>query len=80
MKLRQLFTRRRLLAASCVLALVGLALMCWSVVDPRPNPVMVALSIGQGIGTTSLLLFLIVVIGDVRRVKLLDKPPDDEVP
>ena len=57
----------RLLTASCVCALLALALMVWSVVDPRPMPVVVAMTLGQAIGTLSLLLYLVVVGLDLRR-------------
>jgi hypothetical protein len=60
----------RLLRAACVLALVGLALMVWSILDPRPMPVILAMSVGQAIGTASLLLFLVVVVADLRRLEV----------
>ena len=47
----------KLVYASCILALVAIALMVWSVLDPRPLPVVVAMSVGQAIGTLSLLLY-----------------------
>jgi hypothetical protein len=56
----------KLLRVACVLALVALPLMVWSVLDPTVWPVLVALSVGQGIGTLSFLLFLVVVIRDLR--------------
>lgn len=71
----------RLIRVACVLALVGLALMTWSVVDPRVWPVLVALSAGQVIGTLSLLLYAIVVIRDLgvlRRIRTPPPPPDAE--
>ena len=52
------------LAAVC--ALVGLALIAWSILDPRPLPILVGLSIGQGVGTLSFLGFLVVVAADLR--------------
>jgi hypothetical protein len=74
MKTRRSITRI-LLMTSCVLALVALALMGWSVLVPRPVPVIVAMSVGQGIGTLSLVLYLVVVGLDVRRVLEDEKPP-----
>ena len=60
-----------LVVVSCVAALFTLCLMAWSVVDPGVWPVLVALSVGQVIGTLSLLLFLVVVARDLRvREKL----------
>ena len=58
--------RPRVLAASCSFALVALGLMIWSLFDPRPIPVVVAMSVGQAIGTFSLATFLYVVVKDWR--------------
>lgn len=49
---------QKLVLAACVLGLIAMALMCWSVLDPTPFPVLVAMSVGQGIGTASLLCYL----------------------
>jgi hypothetical protein len=57
----------RLLMTSCFLTLVALGLMAWSVLDPRPIPVITAMSLGQVLGTLSLGLFLYVVSFDLRR-------------
>jgi hypothetical protein len=51
--------------AACVLGLVALALMVWSVVDPRVWPVLLALSVGQVVGTLSFVIFLAVVARDL---------------
>jgi hypothetical protein len=56
----------RVLRGACVLALVALALMIWSLCDPRPIPVVLAMSLGQVLGTVSLAAFLIVVVADLR--------------
>ncbi len=50
MKLTALLTTPRILAAACVLALVALALIVWSLLDPRPIPVILAMSLAQGLG------------------------------
>lgn len=60
-------THRRILEAACVLALVALCLMIWSLLDPHPIPVILAMSAAQVLGTASLLAFLAVVADDVRR-------------
>ena len=65
MKLR-LPSTEKLLRVACVLALVALPLMVWSVFDPTVWPVLVALSIGQGIGTLSFVLFLAAVARDLH--------------
>ncbi|MGH7330132.1 MAG: hypothetical protein ACREJX_17440 [Polyangiaceae bacterium] len=59
-------TRRILLDVACGFGLLSLALMAWSVLDPRPMPVILAMSVGQVIGTISFGTFLIIVIGDLR--------------
>ncbi len=63
--------QRILLTIACSAALIALALMVWSVVDPRPAPVVIAMSLGQGLGTLSLLAYLLVVIDDLRRAKVI---------
>jgi hypothetical protein len=55
-----------LVRVACVLALVALPLMIWSIFDPTVWPVLVALSIGQALGTSSFLLFLYVVVRELR--------------
>jgi hypothetical protein len=60
-------TLLRWLRVSAVLALVGLAFFVWSLVDPSPIPVIVAMSVGQGIGTLSFLLFVLLILLDIRR-------------
>lgn len=81
MKLRipRLPSNERLLRAACVLALVALPLMVWSVFDPTVWPLLLALSVGQGIGTLSFALFLLVVARDLglkRRLRGDDASPD----
>jgi hypothetical protein len=56
----------RLLIVSCVLTLMALALMVWSLFDPRPIPVVATMSLGQLLGTLSLGSFGYVVIADLR--------------
>lgn len=66
-KLLSTASRRRLLAVACVLGLIGVGLMIWSLFDQGWIPVMMAMSIGQLIGTLSFVLFLLVVVVDLRR-------------
>jgi hypothetical protein len=61
----------KILRGACVLALVAIGLMVWSVLDPRPAPVVIAMSVGQVFGTLALAAFLFVVLSDLRRAKLL---------
>ncbi len=57
---------RAIITASCALALLAVGLMTWSLFDPRPIPVIVAMSIGQVLGTLSLVAFAYVVAADWR--------------
>jgi hypothetical protein len=56
----------RLLNAACVCALAALGLMTWQLFDPRVFPVIVAMSLGQVLGTASLVAFGYVVAADTR--------------
>jgi CHASE2 domain-containing sensor protein len=62
-------SRSRLMVYACVLGLIGLALMTWSLFDQGWIPVMMAMSVGQGIGTLSFALFLVIVIIDLRKAE-----------
>jgi hypothetical protein len=56
----------RLLVVACALTLVSLALLAWAILHPAPIPVIAAMSLGQGLGTIGALLFVIVVVSDLR--------------
>ena len=56
-----------LLRVSALLTLVGLGLMAWSMLQPTPLPVMLAMTVGQAIGTAAFGIYLYVVVRDVRR-------------
>ncbi|MFO0589306.1 MAG: hypothetical protein U0441_17340 [Polyangiaceae bacterium] len=51
---------------ACIWSLVALGLITWALVHPKPLPVIVAMSVGQMIGTLSLLLFLGSIALDIR--------------
>ena len=76
MKLR-LPSNERLVRVAAVLALIALPLMVWSLFDPTVWPVLVALSVGQGLGTLSFLMFLVVVARDLHLQRSLAsrRPP-----
>ncbi len=61
----------RALRVAAVLAVIALTLMVWALVHPRPLPVIVAMSVGQALGTLSFATFLYVVVADFRS-----GPPD----
>lgn len=79
----------RVLRISAVSALLALALMVWGVLDPRPIALVVAMSVGQGLGTLSFALYALVVLADLRYAGIFKgfgnrpsthtpKPPDDK--
>jgi len=71
----------RWLRAACVVALLALGLIVWSLVDSRAIAVVLAMSIGQALGTLSLALYLVVVVADLRRHRLEDPlAPSDPPP
>ena len=57
---------RRWLVVACVCALAALALMTWQLFDPRVWPVIVAMSVGQVLGTVSFAAFGYVIFADFR--------------
>ncbi len=74
-------SRSRLMVWACVLGLIALALMCWSLFDQGWIPIMMAMSVGQGIGTLSFALFLVIVIIDLRQAEFRPSlPPKSNTP
>ena len=59
----------KLLYASAVLTLFALALMVWSLLQPTPLPVMVAMSLGQALGTSAFAAYIYIVVRDILRVR-----------
>jgi len=66
LRIPRLPPNERLTRIACLLALVALPLMVWSVFDPTVWPVLLALSVGQGLGTLSFVLFLVAVGRDLH--------------
>ncbi len=66
-----------LLRVAAGMSLVALALMMWSLVDPTPAPVLIALSLGQVIGTLSFAIYLSIVVWDLRRRRRADATPEE---
>jgi hypothetical protein len=69
---------RKLLVVACVAALLALGLMAWSLFDPRPIPVILAMSVGQGLGTASLVAFIAVMVADLRARRRGERPTTNE--
>lgn len=57
---------RRLLVAACICGLAALGLMTWQLFDPRVVPVIVAMSVGQILGTASFVAYILVIVADFR--------------
>jgi len=55
---------RGILVVAAILTLFGLALMVWSMAVPTPMPVILAMSLGQGVGILAFVLFGLVVLVD----------------
>ena len=70
-------SRSSLMGYACVLGLIGLVLMSWSLFDQGWIPVMMAMSVGQGIGTLSFALFLVIVIIDLRQADFRPSIPNE---
>jgi hypothetical protein len=66
-KKRRYLSSRAILRTAAVAAIVAMGLMVWPMFHPDALVIMAALSIGQGLGTISLLAFIYVVIRDMRR-------------
>ena len=55
---------RELIRVACVLSLIGLGIMAYSILSPRPLPVILAMSAGQVIGGAGFLCYLLAVVID----------------
>jgi hypothetical protein len=53
--------------AACIFALLGLALMSYSILDPRAVPVITAMSVGHAFGISAFGCYLFAVVLDIRR-------------
>jgi hypothetical protein len=63
-----------LLRGAAILTLIALGLMVWSMLDPTPLPVMLAMTLGQALGTFAFALYGFAVWKDLRRIKREQKP------
>jgi hypothetical protein len=66
-----------LVRLACALALVALAIICFSVLYPRPLPVILAMSVGHAIGGAAFACYLLAVVLDATR---RPPPPDSLAP
>ncbi len=67
----------KVIVVACVLCLIALALIVWSLFSPTVLSVMVAMSLGQALGTVSLVLYLWAVIADLLRARVLGDKQDE---
>lgn len=58
-----------LLRGSAALTLIALGLMVWSMAQPTPLPVMLAMTVGQALGTLAFALYGYVVLADLLRIR-----------
>ena len=58
---------RAWLRAACVLTLIALALMVWSLFDPTLIPIIVGMSLAQVFGTIAFAIYGVVVVLDITR-------------
>jgi len=68
----------KVLRVSCVLMLVSLGLMTWGIFVPTHIPILVSMSVGLGFLFGSLMLYLGVVIAELRRSVLARHKPTEE--
>ena len=66
MTIAQRLSRLVTLRLAAVLTLLGLGFMVWSMVEPTPLPVMLAMTVGQGLGTTAFAIYAGIVIREIR--------------
>lgn len=67
----------RLLRVAALAALIGLAVMCASLIWPRALPVILAMSVGHAIGALAVGCYVLVVVMDARqREPPADTPPE----
>ena len=78
-KIAAYFTLTKLLRISALLTILGLIFMLWSMIQPTPLPVILAMSVGQGFGTLAFLLYLIVIVQDLRRVRRVRRESQQEL-
>lgn len=52
---------------ACILALLALAMMAYSVISPRPLPVILAMSVGHAVGGAAFAAYLLAVILDTAK-------------
>jgi membrane protein implicated in regulation of membrane protease activity len=67
MSILRRLSRHLTLRLSAVLTLLGLGFMVWSLLEPTPMPVMLAMTMGQALGTAAFAIYAVIVIREIRR-------------
>lgn len=60
---------RQLVRAACVLSLVGLAVLAYSILVPGPLPIIFAMSAGHAIGGLAFACYVLAVVVDAAETK-----------
>jgi hypothetical protein len=72
----------KLIRVACYLALIGLAMLCYSMLSPGALPVIGAMSIGHAIGIGALACYLLAILIDearlTRPIRTLSSPEATE--
>lgn len=64
---------KKLVFISAIATLAALALMAGSILFPKPLLLVLAMSVGQGIGTLSLALYLLAIVLDLQGAGAADQ-------
>jgi len=73
-------SRRELIRVACVLSLVGLFILVYSVVLPGPLPIIFAMSVGHVIGGVAFGCYVLAIVLDVARRGRESLRPSDPGP
>lgn len=69
-----------LIRIAAALTLLALALMVWSMLDPKPLPVMLAMSLGQLLGTIAFAMYGLAIYKDLRRIQRERRESSQHIP
>jgi MFS family permease len=58
---------RALVRIACAIGIVALLLMAWSAIEPAALPIVVGMSVGQGLGVLAFGCYLLAILTDMAR-------------
>jgi hypothetical protein len=70
----------KLVRVACYIGIVALGFMVWSALVPAALPVVIGMSVGQGLGVLAMLCYGVAVISDTarsRRASMRPPPPPE---